>query len=141
MTEINPHVSLHPALSVSLRHRAVTEWAISEMRRAQIASGHEGCRERPPMHPMDELAGREEFVELTRDYGVVDVVRLSSDTIHVLLERELWPAEVRHVRGLARAWWVLDRVVLAIRVEHPDLEDTYDGVSADLPFRRVSGGD
>jgi len=89
---------------------------------------------------MDELTGREEFVELTRDYGVVDVVRLSTDTIHVLLERELWPAEVRHVRGLARAWWTFDRVVLAIRVEHPDLEDTYDG-SSDLPFRRVSGED
>jgi hypothetical protein len=89
---------------------------------------------------MDELKGREEFVELTRDYGVVDVVRLSSDTIHVLLERELWPGEVRHVRGLARAWWVLDRVVLAIHVEQPDLEDTYDGIS-DLPFRRVSGTD
>jgi arsenate reductase len=37
MTEANPQVPLHPALSASLRHRAVTEWAVSEMRRAQIA--------------------------------------------------------------------------------------------------------
>jgi len=93
------------------------------------------------MHPVDELTGREEFVELTRDHGVVDVIRLSANTIHVLLERELWPAEIRHVRGLARAWWALDRVVLAIRVEQPELEDTYDGISDHLPFRRASGED
>jgi len=37
MTETSHQAPLHPALSASLRHRAVTEWAVSEMRRAQIA--------------------------------------------------------------------------------------------------------
>jgi hypothetical protein len=59
------------------------------------------------------LSGRKEFLELARPHGVVEVVRVSSETVHVYLGRELRPDELRRVRELAREWWSLSRVVLA----------------------------
>ena len=65
------------------------------------------------MHSDSFLIGRKEFLERARAHGVVEVVRVSSETVHVYLGRELRPDELRSVRELAREWWSLSRVVLA----------------------------
>jgi len=63
------------------------------------------------------LTGRKEFLERARKHGVVEVVRVSSETVHVYLGRELRPDELRCVRELAREWWSLSRVVLATWID------------------------
>ena len=63
------------------------------------------------------LTGRKEFLERARKHGVVEVVRVSSETVHVYLGRELRPDEWRCVRELAREWWSLSRVVLATWID------------------------
>ena len=93
------------------------------------------------MYAISDLQGVREFLERTRAYGVLEVIRVSAETIHVILERELWPAEIEFVRRLASTCWALDRVVLAVRADLRDPNKEYDEITADVPFRRCSGDD
>jgi len=61
-----------------------------------------------------------------RLYGVVEVVRVRPDTIHVLLHRELTPPEVRYVRRIGRDWWCVDHVVLSVQVNADHLPDKFE---------------
>ena len=66
------------------------------------------------MYPGDVLDGLEDFLDRTREYGVVEAVRVSAQTIHVLLRRDLSSHEAKHVRELAQRLWRLDQIVLAV---------------------------
>ena len=66
------------------------------------------------MYPIEILSARREFLELTQGHGVLDVVRVSADTIHVFLSRELWPGEMKVIREVAQEWWNFDRIVVAV---------------------------
>lgn len=70
------------------------------------------------MSSIETLSGRAEFLELTKGQGVFDVLRVSSDTIHILLCRDLWPEEMKVIRQAAHEWWSFDRIILAV---HSDL--------------------
>jgi hypothetical protein len=76
------------------------------------------------------LPGRDEFLELTRHLGVVDVVRISAETLHVNLRCDLDEPDLTYIRRLAGQWWKLDRVVLAIErdtLETPFSFGTHEG--------------
>jgi len=67
------------------------------------------------------LVGRDEFLELGRTQGVLEVARLAPGAIQVFLRRALPPDEARSVRRLAEDWWPLDHIVISVRADRGEL--------------------
>ena len=56
-----------------------------------------------------------EFLELTAEEGVVDVVPLGKDTVYVFIRSGLSAAQAKIIRDVAQEWWNVPHVLISVR--------------------------
>jgi hypothetical protein len=56
-----------------------------------------------------------EFLELTAEEGVVDVVPLGKDTVYVFIRSGLSAAHAKAIRDIAQEWWNVPNVLISVR--------------------------